>query len=151
MLVFAFTKTNSEAILRLLTLPDLVKVFLNGQESIDNLIETVIATQPKYILGLGEYSGRDQDAIRIETICSNKFRNTLSGSNLEYKTMRPFVGAGGVMKNAKGIGTSWCNLVSYRLMTLPDMEGRYTFLHIPKSFKTKRAAELITTRISLFE
>lgn len=31
--------------------------------------------QPGYILGLGVYSGKDQDKIRIETKCTNQFRN----------------------------------------------------------------------------
>ena len=151
MLVFAFTKTKSEAILRLLALPELEKVFLSGQKSIDILEEIVLATQPKYILGIGEYSGRDKEAIRIETICSNKFRNTLSGSKLEYKEINPFVVAGNEMKTSKGMGNSWCNLVSYRLMSLPDMRGGYTFLHIPKSFDIKRAATLIGTQIAQIE
>lgn len=35
----------------------------------------LIHDQPKYIFGMGTYSGVDQEAIRIETITKNQFRN----------------------------------------------------------------------------
>ncbi len=43
--------------------------------NVDHYLQMLVHDQPKYILGMRTYSGVDQDAIRIETITKNKFRN----------------------------------------------------------------------------
>lgn len=53
-----------------------------GEASINKYIEFLLHDQPEYIIGLGLYSGKDQDKIRIETLCSNK-------KQLMYRVKQP--------------------------------------------------------------
>jgi pyrrolidone-carboxylate peptidase len=92
--------------------------------------------QPKYIIGCGIYSGMDQSKIRIETRCSNQFRNRTPGTEYEVFEIKPFVKLNENMKYGYTMGNSWCNLVSFKIISLikqQKLKSQYTFLHIPKS------------------
>jgi len=55
-----------------------------GISSIEQYLNFLTQGQPKYILGLGVYTGIDQDKIRIEEICTSKFKNGfINGDKLE--------------------------------------------------------------------
>lgn len=98
-----------------------------------------------YVLALGMYSGRDHQALRIETTCSNQFRNnkqTLHRCAIPY-----FLQPQPPLKLANGIGNSWCNLLSYAICTGAP-ECRYTFVHIPKTFDALAAAEALQKQLA---
>lgn len=79
------------------------------------------------------YSDKDQDKLRIEMFCTNKFRNKIDGDHLQTLPIPYFLKSTGNMKLANGIGNSWCNLACYKLLsTDPNVE--FTFIHIPKIF-----------------
>ena len=65
---FAFENNVSEKALEKLPLDQNRKKVLSGVGSIEQYINYLKAEEPKYILGLGEYSGKDKDKIRIETV-----------------------------------------------------------------------------------
>ncbi|MCL5090946.1 MAG: hypothetical protein M1514_02980 [Patescibacteria group bacterium] len=69
--------------------------------------------QLTHILGLGSYSGIDQDKIRIETTCSNQFRNDfVEGNSYQEVKIKPLFQPTPLAKFSQGIGNSYCNLVS---------------------------------------
>lgn len=102
-------------------------------------LDILIHDQPSYVLGLGSYSGADQDKIRIETICSNQFRNDFSeGDQYTEIKINPFLKPTAAMKYATAIGNSYCNLISWKIMQMINYEklhSHYTFLHVPKTMK----------------
>lgn len=51
--------------------------YLVYPNNVEHYLEMLLHDQPSYVLGLGAYSGVDQEQIRIETICTNQFRNYL--------------------------------------------------------------------------
>jgi pyrrolidone-carboxylate peptidase len=95
---------------------------------IDRFVTELIIHKPRYILGLGMYSGRDREKLRIETQC--KFET-------EKLTINNFFKSDNHSKLANGIGNSYCNYISYRIMKIindGNLNIEYTFIHIPKSF-----------------
>jgi pyrrolidone-carboxylate peptidase len=110
--------------------------YLPSIGDITSFINSVKTDKPKKIIGLGIYTGKDQDMIRIETLAKNRFRNNLIESKgLNSYLMRPFVLPSFHTKLAQGLGNSYCNLISYlimQLIELDSLESKYTFLHIPK-------------------
>lgn len=113
--------------------------YLVFSNNLDKYLDMLIHDQPQYILGLGSYSGIDQDKIRIETICSNQFRNDFAdGDQYTEVEIRPFLKPTVAMKCAKAIGNSYCNHASWKMMQLINegkLHSQYTFLHIPKTMK----------------
>jgi pyrrolidone-carboxylate peptidase len=65
-LAFTFTGTQSEKVLSNLNISDSI-VIESARKSIEEFIEQLITIQPAYILGMGDYSGRDTNQIRLET------------------------------------------------------------------------------------
>ncbi len=118
--------------------------YLVFPNNLNKYLDILIYHQPPYILGLGSYSGVDQDKIRIETICSNKFRNNLVESNQYIETnIQPFLKPTEVMKYTNAIGNSYCNQASWKIMQLINkgtLHSQYTFIHIPKTMKHGTAA-----------
>ncbi|MCL5784693.1 MAG: hypothetical protein M1142_05065 [Patescibacteria group bacterium] len=109
--------------------------------------------QPEFILGMGAYSGQDNDAIRIETTTNNKFRNNIIDSK-DPKTLsiNPFLKPSPGMKLASGLGNSWCNFVSWKIVKLinqKSLKSQYTFLHIPKRFPVNQAVMTIEKALRL--
>lgn len=102
-------------------------------------LDMLIHDQPEYVLGLGSYSGTDQDKVRVETICTNKFRNDLvEGDKYKQIEIELFIKPAEDMKYARGIGNSYCNLVSWKITQLikqKKLKAQYAFLHIPKTIK----------------
>ena len=52
--------------------------------------------------------------------------------------IKPFLQPTPFAKIAKGIGNSYCNLVSWKIMQLinkSNLRSQYTFLHIPRQMK----------------
>mgnify|MGYP000328605973 CR=1 FL=1 len=128
---------------------------LFGERSIEKYLEFLIHDQPHYILGLDLYSGIDQDKIRIETICTNKFRNKfVFGDKLIIKPIPTFLHQNEFMKKKEGIGNSYCNLVSWKITTLIDqgkLRAKYTFLHIPKKLYHSVVCQQIDYALCLFK
>lgn len=142
LICFAFSGNTSEEILRKLAIDN--KFIIKGKKSVDNLINEINTKNPKYILGLGMYTGRDKNNLRLEVRCSNKFRNkTLDGRKLKDIEINNFLKPTKNSKLASGIGNSFCNMVSYKIMKLindKDLTSQYSFIHIPRKFNANLAA-----------
>lgn len=117
--------------------------------NIDFYLDILLHDQPKYILGLGMYSGIGKENIRIETVTKNQFRNIQIEDNFSIKkqiVISPFVQQLPNTLITKALGNSWCNLVSYKIMRLIEgqkLKSKYTFLHIPKVFNRNNAIDII--------
>lgn len=125
------------------------QVFSNN---LDHYLWLLLHWQPNHILGLGMYSWRDQDALRIETHCSNQFRNEyMHSQKKEAITLQPFLTPdNSLWKFANGMGNSLCNKTSYEIMQLIrtwELHSQYTFIHIPMSFSCSVAAREIDTAL----
>lgn len=73
-MLYAFALTNSLGqVLYKLKAPN--HCYIVWSNNIEHYLSLLLHDQPDHILGMGIYSGIDQDAIRIETIATNKFRN----------------------------------------------------------------------------
>lgn len=151
---FAFGKGSCADILwRLKEIDCCYQVF--GETSVKSYMNFLIHDQPAYIIGLGLYSGVDQGKIRIEQKCSNKFRNeyreetSLTEIEINY-FLQPLRNS----KYASGIGNSYCNLISYKIMKLiqsGELKAQYTFLHIPKLMKQWEAQKEIDHMLLQFK
>lgn len=121
--------------------------YLVHPNNIEHYLEMLLHDQPPYVLGLGTYSGADQGQIRIETICTNQFRNSyVDGNEKKVVAVNSFLFQSSQMKIAKAIGNSHCNLVSWKIMQLINQDklnAQYTFLHIPKNIKPRVVTEMI--------
>jgi pyrrolidone-carboxylate peptidase len=112
-------------------------------KNLNRYLEILVNDQPEYILGMGLYAGRDQDKIRLELKCSNKFKNQiLDYPNFVELKINPFLTPLDYSKLASGIGFYYCNLISYKIVSLikeEKLKSSYTFLHIPKKFDKQKA------------
>lgn len=145
LLILAFQDTVAEKVARVLTAPA-DKVYLeSSQERLESLVTNTNFAKYDYILALGEYTGRDKDTIRIETECSSQFRN--DKQDLRKLTIPYFFKSEPPFRLANGIGNSWCNLVSYQILSRV-LDARTTFLHIPKTFNIERAVRAIDSQLS---
>lgn len=117
--------------------------------NIDHYLKMLIHDQPKYILGMGTYTGVDKHNIRIETVTKNQFRNEPIENEFSMSKqiiVTPFVKQSENTKLASALGNSWCNLISYKIMTLienKELKSKYTFLHIPSTYDFNKAVEII--------
>lgn len=135
-MVYGFALGGTSRILY--CLKDIDCCYVVFPNNIDHYVDMLLHDQPLYILGLGLYSGIDQDKIRIETICSNQFRNNYEGGKSQKIQISPFLKPNSQMKFAKAIGNSYCNLISWKIMQLINkqkLHSQYIFLHIPKTMK----------------
>lgn len=148
-MLYAFVLTSSLGrLLYQLKEPDCC--YIVWSNNIDHYLDLLLHDQPKFILGMGVYSGVDQDAIRIETYTINQFRN----NPIEFDTNSPkklFIDpfSKPLVDNSKlasGLGNSWCNLISWKIMRLINqkkLNSRYTFLHIPKLYPLYKSKKII--------
>jgi pyrrolidone-carboxylate peptidase len=113
----------------------------SNEDSIKKFVDQLKPIQPEFILGLGQYTGRDQDKIRIETVCTNKFKNQIIENKLEILSINPFLTPNSLAKFSRGMGNSYCNLVSFLIKK--NIDCQYTFLHLPKSFEASKATTVI--------
>lgn len=129
--------------------------YLIFPNNIYHYLNILLHDQPSYILGMGSYSGIDQDKIRLETVCSNQFRNDcVEGNTHAEMRINPFLKPTPQMKLAAGIGNSYCNLVSWKIMQLingSQLRSRYTFLHIPKTMKSWVSSQEIDRMLHEFK
>lgn len=121
-LILAFKNTVTETIAKDLRIST-KKVYLeSNKEWIERFVTRFDFAEYDYILALGEYNGRDKDAIRIETECSSQFRN--NKERLEELTIPYFLKPEPPFKLVNGIGNSWCNLISYRMLSKSSGQWR---------------------------
>lgn len=140
LLIFAFRYTIAEKVAEGLKI-SARKIWLDSTEqAITTFTTETHFSDYDYILGMGMYSGRDKGALRIETTCSSQFRG--SKTNLQMLTIPYFLHSAPGIKLAKGIGNSYCNLVSYQLLSRSS-HPNYTFIHIPKHFDPPHAADML--------
>ncbi len=133
-MLYAFALTNSLGkLLYKLKAPD--HCYLVWSNNIDHYLDILLHDQPEFILGMGVYSGVDQETIGIET-------GTTNNLPINY-FLKP---DGSNVKLASRSGNSLCNLISWKIMKLINknlLNSKYTFLHIPKQFPSYKAISLI--------
>ena len=149
---FALSGGTSRMLYRLKQIDCCYLVYPNN---VEHYLKMLLHDQPPYILGLGTYSGVDQGQIRIETMCTNKFRNDyVDGTEKQNVKLNSFLSINSQMKLAEAMGNSHCNLVSWRIMQLisrGELNSKYTFLHIPKSMKSWIAITIIDGELGKFK
>lgn len=122
--------------------------------SCEKYLDFLVHDNPEYILGLGVYSGRDQDKIRIERACTNKFRNNfVDGISLIRLDIDPYLEPLEVSRYAQGIGNSFCNLLSWKITRFIGsgrLTSRYTFLHLPKTMNVLQIVSEVDNMLSTF-
>lgn len=135
-IAFAFRGNISSKVLEKLDIDK--KYYLKSdKKELEKFVEELIKINPKYILGLGMYSGRDKDKLRIETHYSE---------NGKKFPINYFLTPGKNTKLASGIGNSYCNYISALIMKAINggkLNSKYTFIHVPKSFEIESAVEEI--------
>lgn len=143
LIVFAFKETTSSKVLERLKVRN--KRYVDSSaHSIDSFVSGLPFREGLWVLGIGDYSGRDKEKLRIETRCHPRFRKrTLTGKS----KMSPFLKPGLRSKYAQGLGNSFCNLISHRIINRTRAE--YAFIHIPKGFEVESAVSEISAMISL--
>jgi len=144
-LIFGFEGTNTEKVAQLLSDVADIKIIKSSETGIENFISRTDFSHYKHIIGIGMYSGRDKDRVRIETECSSQFRN--KKENLIRLSIPYFIDENDIFKLAKGIGNSWCNLVSFRLIKTQKV-ANYTFLHVPRTMSVTKVANAVRTVLS---
>lgn len=112
-------------------------------ESIHDFVTKADDIGTKYIIGLGQYSGRDTDKLRIETKCNKKFRNN-EIANSQKLLLDEILSETDKAKKVCGLGNSFCNLLSVMILNDTNRKYLYAFIHIPKNFKaTVATAEIL--------
>ena len=145
--VFALTSGLGRLLYKLKSPGHCYIVYSNN---IDHYLNLLVHDQPSHILGLGSYSGIDQNKIRIEKITTNQFRNDKIEENASDKlginNFMQLPMPKDLFKYADAMGNSWCNLISWKIMRLIEngvLRSLYTFLHIPKGVNQKLAVDAI--------
>lgn len=110
--------------------------------SLADFVKTSSTLDVQYIIGLGQYSGRNRDMLRIETRCNKNFRNNQieKSDKLQLDNILTLTDKS---KLATGLGNSWCNLMSVMMLNNTKRNYLYAFIHIPKNFNAKVAAKEI--------
>ena len=144
-LIFGFEGTITEKVARFLSDIADIKIIKSSETDILSFISQTDFSRYERVIGMGMYSGRDKDRVRIETECSSKFRN--KKENLTRLPIPYFIYENDIFKLAKGIGNSWCNLVSFRLIKTQKV-ANYTFLHVPRTMSVTKVANAVRTVLS---
>lgn len=139
-LIFGFAGTIAEKVAKSLGDIAHIKIIKSDEAFIERFVAQTDFSQYKNIIGMGMYSGKDKDRVRIETECSSQFRN--NKENLQKLAIPYSMGESDIFKLAKCIGNSWCNLVSFRLLASGKITN-YTFLHIPPTMSVEKVAKAI--------
>jgi pyrrolidone-carboxylate peptidase len=150
--LYTFSFLNSTAQIQAGLIQPTQKTVLN-EANLDSYLRVVVRDQPQHIIGLGIYTGKDQEAIRIETTAKNQFRNMTIESTAsmddtieQSSFLTPITGT----KLASSMGNSWCNLISWKIMRIikdGSLHSQFTFLHIPKTFPQLQATAIINQMI----
>lgn len=148
-LFFAFEGNISGEILDLLEVGNKLKIKPSRKNcDVEDFLTYVKLNKPQKILGLGVYSGKDKSQIRLETLAKNKFRNNIIGEFEEFQLDQ--IVQSSYFKIARGLGNSWCNLVSYKIMNMKssgDITSLYSFLHIPSTMDLLTATAIIKSTL----
>lgn len=144
-LIFGFEGTITEKVAQLLSSVADIQVIKSDETDIETFIEQTDFSRYERVIGMGTYSGKDKDRVRIETECSSQFRN--KKENLIRLSIPYFIDENDIFKLAKGIGNSWCNLVSFRLIKTQKV-ANYTFLHVPRTMSVTKVANAVRTVLS---
>ena len=104
--------------------------------------------KPDLIIGMWDYTGVDQDSLRIESYCTNSFRNeTVDGwDQIQYPLYVPIKAPLG-FKKWTGMWNWFCNNTCYKLLKWVESEksvAKLLFIHIPKSYNWSEAVTAIS-------
>ena len=122
------------------------KYVFSSEQAIKRFVTNTDFSGYTHVLCMGRYGGRDQDKLRLETVCSSKFRRTDPIN--ERLEITPFIEPNDKTKLASAIGNSWCNLLSYSLLKEIDGRCEFTFVHIPKKMRIEKAAGILKQSIN---
>jgi hypothetical protein len=141
-LYIAFRRNLSERVLKELKVTNQFTI-TSSLSGIISALNYVVKNKFDSVVALGVYYGRDQDKVRIETHCGNKFRNNIilgvTKTNLSKQVI-----PNEKSKYAKGLGNSLCNLLSAKILNHPELQNvDYSFIHIPKKFSTLGASAVV--------
>jgi len=134
LVIFALTAKLPKDVLSLIDFPK-KKIAPTGKKSLTNFANKL--QEFKFIVGLGDYSGKDQNNLRLETECHREDQ-TFHINNL----LKPITG----VIYSEDIGNSYCNLISF-MITKNYPNTSYSFIHIPKKMDAKFAAKKINELI----
>lgn len=150
-------KNISVEIISKLNIQNSVLLDCNDLESFQSSADHLLTLVPnyEYIIGLGQYSGRDNEKIRVEGLAKNIFRNGVIHEEgmASYDLYQPDLGwdSQNRFKHSQAMGNSWCNLSAYIISEVihkKKYKTKLLFLHIPKSFPAGQAVDLINDLIS---
>ncbi len=145
-LIFGFENTVTEKVARQLSDIADIEVIKSNTADIERFITQTDLFHYERVIGMGTYSGRDKDHVRIETECSSQFRN--NKENLTRLPIPYFIDENNTFRLAKGIGNSWCNLVSFHLVKSLNV-AKYTFLHVPHTMPVTKVENAIRAELIL--
>jgi pyrrolidone-carboxylate peptidase len=147
---FAFPRNASTRVMYALNRFDYCYVL--WPNNLDQLVKRLLRDQPEHILGMGIWSGRDQDKVRIETRCTNIFRRGfIEGNSLRKLKLKPFLKPDQGSKYGTGMGFSYCNRASWRVareIEKGQLNSEFCFLHLPRMMKDE---QLVAEVINLLE
>lgn len=148
MIAFAFAGTNSDQVLRKITHPGIEKHYLKSEMNyLEAFLDYLRMAEPDFILGMGQYSGRDKEYIRVEMLCRNKFRRAeINQGGKDEISIMPYFFMNDYFDLTQGMGNSWCNYISYKICSELE-QHKFSFLHIPKTFSITLAAREIDEQL----
>lgn len=145
-MIYAYTVGKTRLTNILWNLQNVDKRYIVYPNNIEYYLKMILHEKPASILGMGIYSGRDKDKIRIETICTNKFkRGFLDIDEKVELTIPNFLTEDDKFKLAKGMGNSYCNFSAYKITKFikgNKLDTKFSFLHVPKRCKKE---EILTS------
>ncbi len=115
--------------------------YITNPNNFSHYLKLLLHDQPKYILGLGSYSGVDQDKIRIETICTNQFRNEFEDGTQKQTSLTYFLQPNeyentseyrhpAKNKERKESSSSRQNNAMSYLFCIPNMLGHRSYINV---------------------
>jgi len=144
-LVVYYRQTVAEKVAKMLTgTVDIARID-SDVTAISDFVQKLDTKIYQYVLGLGQYSGRDQATLRLELTCNQKWRNT---PLLYFKKREivPFMNESKLLKHSVGYGNSYCNLLSLQMRNT-YLHTPYNFVHIPKKFDIHLASFELNTQL----
>jgi hypothetical protein len=148
LLLFGFNGTVGEQVVKALAGSADVEYLDSTTQALDTFIAQTDFTRYDYVLGCGMYSGRGEQALRIETRCSNQFRKVISP--IERLAIPYFLHPDTSIVLAASICNSWCNRISYQILQKAPGTA-YSFVHIPKRFDPMIATSLLRQQLQALE
>jgi hypothetical protein len=144
LLIFGFRGSISEKVATGLSGDGDVVLLDPSEPAINQFVRGIDLDKYTHILGLGSYGGLGTSEIRIETKCTSQSGS--STDDLHKMTIPFFLKSSSRLKLTNGIGNSWSNLVSYKIVT--SYPGTpFTFLHVPATFLPGDAVAIIRQQL----